>query len=383
MSTTPEPVQACPVPPDALSPAARKAADPATPVPARMMAARGLAPMPPRDLVSAQFVLTFDSDAKVQEAAKKSLANLDPRIANAVLGDTAVNGHVLGYLAVALASRDADVEKILLNTSTPASAFVAVAAVCSENVCEIIANNQARVLEEPEIARALIGNSRVLKSTIDRVVDFLVRSNVILDGIAEFESAFMRLTGEERVAAAQNVELPKEFLDDSYLSAEEREELKDRRMIADDEGSDPDAEDDSEVKKTLEQLLRDMTTGQKVAFASKGNKAVRSRLVRDTNRVVAIAAITAPSITELEIVQCAQSRTVHQDVISHIANNKDHTRLYPVKVALTNNPKTPLPIAMKFVPTLQKKDVRLLSTSKNVPAGVRALALKLSKASMG
>ena len=74
------------------------------------------------------------------------------------------------------------------------------AKVGSENICEIIANNQARLLERPEIARGLTKNPNALKSTIDRVVDFLVRSSVILDGVAEFEQALLRLTGEERLA---------------------------------------------------------------------------------------------------------------------------------------------------------------------------------------
>ena len=102
--------QVCPLPLDALSAAARKAVEASTPLPARMMAARGLAPMAPKDLVTAQYVLTFDADAKIREAARGALEKLDPRLANAVLGDTAMPALVLGYLGVALAARDADVD---------------------------------------------------------------------------------------------------------------------------------------------------------------------------------------------------------------------------------------------------------------------------------
>lgn len=370
----------CPIPLESLTPAARKAVDAATPVPARMMAARGMAPMPPKDLVTAQFVLTFDADPKIQDAARSSLAKLDARIANAVLSDATINPHVLGHLAEALVTRDADVEKLLLNPSTPSSAVVQVALHASESVCELIANNQARLIEQPEIARSLTKNPRALRSTVDRVIDFLVRSSIILDGVTEFEQALLRLGSDDRLKAADAVALPKEFLDETFLTPEERAELANtRKLIVDEEGEEL---EENEAKKTLEQILKDMTTGEKVAFATKGNKAVRTRLIRDTNRVVALAAITAPSVSELEIVQAAQSRTVHQDVIAHIANQKDFLKIYPVKVALTNNPKCPLPLAMKLVATLQRKDVKALSLSKNVPAGVRNLAIKMVKERM-
>jgi hypothetical protein len=363
----------CPIPLDALAPTVRKAVDAAAPVPARMMAARGLAPMAPKDLVTAQYVLTFDPDAKVRDAARGALEKLDARIANAVLSDTALSPYVLGFLGVALAARDADVERVLLNPSTPSAAFVDIALVASENICEVIANNQARLLEEPEIARSLTKNARALKSTVDRVIDFLVRSSVFLEGVLEFEQAMLRLGADERVKAAEAIDIPREFLDEAYLSAEERK----RQIIGDDEVVEE--EEQLRVNPSVEQLLKDRTLGEKVALATRGNKAVRSRLLRDSNRVVAMAAITAPTLTELEVVSASQSRIVHQDVIAYIGTQKDWVKLYPVKVGLANNPKCPLPTSMKLVPLLQKKDVKSLAVSKNVPAGVRNLASRLMK----
>ena len=365
----------CPIPLDALSGAAKKAADPSSPVPARMMAARGMAPMAPRELVTVQYMLTFDPDEKVRDSATASLANLDARIANAALPDTGLNPFVLAYLAVALAPRDADVERILLNPSTPSAAFVDVAKIASEAVCEIIANNQARLLQEPEIARSLITNANVPKSTKDRVIDFLVRNSIVLDGVGEFEQALLRLNKDERLKAADAVNIPLEFLDHSLLTPEQKAELESRRLIAD-EG---DEVEEEEEKKGLEQKIRDMSTGDKIAFATKGNKEVRTRLMRDPNRIVALASISSPSVTEIEVGEAARSRVVHQDVIGYICNQKDWVKQYPIKVALANNPKCPLPQAMKFVTLLRKKDLKALSVSKNVPAAVRIQALKLVK----
>ena len=353
--------QACPLSLDSLSAAVQRHAGPKAPAPLKLMAARGMAPMPPRDLVTTQFILTFDGDAKVKQSAEKSLAELDGRIANAILGDTQLPSEILAYLARALARNDAYAEKLLLNPATPPAAFVDVARLASEQICEIIANNQARILEEPDIARALTDNPNVLKSTLDRVVDFLVRSGVILEGLTLFEEAFLRLNGEDRVKAADAIALPEHLLDERFQDEGQR------RLIDEDE---EEVEEDDK-KRSIQSIIREMNTAQKIAFATKGNKSARSELMRDTNRLVAVAAITSPAITETEIIAAAQSRTVNADVITHICRDKKNNwiRIYQVKVALVNNPKTPLPEALKFVPTLNKRDMKLLAKSKNVPAG--------------
>lgn len=355
---------------------ARRAVDPASPVPARLMAARGMAPMQPRELVTAQFVLTFDADPKVRETAEKALTNLDARIANSVLVDPQLSVHVLDYLATALALRDGDIERILLNNSTPDRAYIYVAEICSEHVSEIIANNQARLLKAPEIARALTKNPNARKATVDRVIDFLVRSSIVLDDSMEFERALLRLTGEERMRMADEVDLPAEYLE-GYAEDDDNGE---QRLI-EDEGEG--AEEDEGKKKSLEMLLRNMSTGQKVAFATKGNKSVRKRLMTDANRVVAMSAITSPAITETEIAEAARSRVVNTEVIQYISNQKDFTKNYQIRLSLVQNPKTHVAKAMAMVSTLQKRDIKQLAVNKSVPSPIRSLAMKMRKTGDG
>ena len=45
-------------------------------------------------------------------------------------------------------------------------------------------------------------------------------------------------------------------------------------------------------------------------------------------------------------------------------------RNYQIRLALTTNPKTPVVISMRQVPTLSERDIRLLAKSKNVPQAV-------------
>ena len=148
----------CPIELTALSPMIQKHVSASAPNGARIMAARGLAPMPPRDLVTAQFVLTFDDDARLAKLATDNLGKMDARIANAVLGDEKMPAAVLGYLARTFATHDAYAERLLLNPTTPTDAIVDVAKVASEQICEVISVNQKRILDAPEIARSLDEN---------------------------------------------------------------------------------------------------------------------------------------------------------------------------------------------------------------------------------
>ncbi|MGF1509343.1 MAG: hypothetical protein ACFB9M_07565 [Myxococcota bacterium] len=364
----------CPIAFEGLPEAVQRNVGDQAPAPIRMMTARGMAPMAPSDLVTAQFILRWDGDDKIRTAAEKSLQNLDPRLANAVLSDTKLHSEVLAHLSSALAREEMFLEKLLLNPALPASAVVGVARTCSERiVSDHIVTNQARLLQEPEIVRAVIENPAAIKSDVERAVDFLIRNGVVLEGLREFESALLRLNGDDRIQAAQNVALPPELVDERFMTEEEK---RDRAFITDEEDV---PEDEKEL--TIEQKIRLMTAAEKVAFATRGNKQVRTFLLRDTNRLVALAAITSPAITEPEIVAASNSKTVHQDVLMHILRDKKNNwvRNYQVKLALVNNPKTQLPDAMKLVPTLNGRDLKAVAKSRNVPAGVRNLASSLLK----
>ncbi len=364
-------VHECPLPTSELSEVVRRYVLVSTPTRVRMMAAKGISPMPPRDVVTPQFVLTFDPDAKVSNSASSALLKIDDRLARSVLGDTAVSSHVLGYLARGVVNKDGLAEQLLLNPAAPSEAFVAIAGAASERICKIIANNQQKILDAPEIVCALYDNPNALASTKDRVLDFVVRSGLVIEGFKPWEDAYFRLGGKERKDIAATVVLPagyERLLDEST----------ERRLIAEDE----DAVDELDDNQSLDVMLRSLNAAQKIALATNGNRSARSALLRDTNRLVALAAITSPSITESEVVAAAQSRTVHQDVIAHIGRDKkaNWIRNYSIKKALVENPKYPLPDAMKLVPTLNPSDLKMVAKSRMVPVGVRNLATNLVRA---
>src|SRR5438477_3082864 len=149
---------ACPLPLDVLPANFQKHVDPKAPVPLRMMGAKAMVPMGPKDMATALFMLTFDADAAVREAAAKSALGLPDRILSVALRDETIDPLVLGYYAELFAGKYEYLEMLVLNASTPDVTVQKITAAAGERVLEIVAQNQLRLLRHPNIVRALVGN---------------------------------------------------------------------------------------------------------------------------------------------------------------------------------------------------------------------------------
>lgn len=364
----------CPIPLSAVSEKLRKHIDPKSPPPLRMMAARGMVPMGPRDMATVLVCLTFDEDDNVVSAATKSIAELPERILLGALGE-GLHPLVLDNLARALPESDKPLEAILTNPQTPDETFAYLADRVGASLLELIVENQVRILRHPPIARAILDNPSVTRATTDRLMDFAVRTGMDFKGLDAYEEARKRISSaprdlEEEKRVRQVVE---DSLPEDMMEEEEDEEPATAEQ----------AEENEAKKKTLLQRLHTMTPAQKVVLAQRGNKTVRSALLRDANKVVATAAIKNPGIGESEVAAIASSRAVVDDVIRIIANNREWTRSYAVKLALVQNPKTPVAFSMRFLQTVRTPDLKKIAKSKNVPSALANAAKKLVKKRSG
>ena len=112
-------------------------------------------------------------------------------------------------------------------------------------------------------------------------------------------------------------------------------------------------------------------------LATVGNAHCRQVLIRDTNRLVAMAVIRSPAITDMEVVAAAANRAICDDVIRYIANRREYVKEYAVKQALVGNPKCPLAASLRLLGFLRPDDLKTLARSKNVPGALAAAAKKL------
>ena len=121
-----------------------------------------------------------------------------------------------------------------------------------------------------------------------------------------------------------------------------------------------------EQRQSIYQKILNMTIPQKIRLAMLGNREARNILIQDRNKVISMAVLRSPKLSENDALSYAQQRNLPQDVFAVLGKSKRWTKYYPVKLALVNNPKTPLHISLRFIEYLTERDLKALARNKNV-----------------
>jgi len=359
-----------PIPLAELKPDLHKFCDPSGPVPGRMMAAKGLVPLGPTDLLTVLYQLSHDPDPQVAAAASEKSVQLPENIVSGALAEMA-DPRVLDFYADKLTNNDPLLQVILLNQSAADETVGRLSKKVSEMLCEVIATNEQRLLRYPRIIEGLYNNKQARMSTVNRAIELAVRNGIILDGIAAFKEVAAAIQGELIVDEEGPTPMDQAF--SSALSLGEALSL--------DANDDPDAIDEAEdgtplgeQKNNLQFMVSKMSISEKIRTAMLGTPAHRALLVRDTNKMVAMAAIKAPSVNDQEIEAYTRNRGMAEEVIRYISGQREWTKSYRVKLNLVQNPKTPLPKALSFLVHMRSGDLRTISRSKNVPQAIAQAA---------
>lgn len=150
-------------------------------------------------------------------------------------------------------------------------------------------------------------------------------------------------------------------------------------------GDDPTAAgaDDAAVEQrrmaTIQRLSL-MTVTQRVKAAMRGTREERGILVRDPNKLVSIAVLSSPKLTEQEVEGFARMASVGEDVLRVIGTTRAWIKNYGIIHGLCRNPKTPVGLSLNFIKHLLERDVRNLSTDRNIPEPVKIAARKILQA---
>jgi hypothetical protein len=270
---------------------------------------------------------------------------------------------VLDHLAHTFRDHEKRVECIALNPATADATVAFLAGLPFKKLVDIASNNQERLLRHPAIVDALGDNPLTGRSVIDRILNFLGMDRpqeAEVDELVDVDAV-----SDDAARAALEAVLGEDFRELASTLIEERAEGEEV------------AEEELQAGGTLFNLVQKMSVFQKIKLGRMGNKEARGLLVRDRNKIVAIAAVTSPKITDNELTSIAQSRAVSDEIIRIISMNREVTRNYKVKLALATNPKCPQATAMKFVNYLQDKDLRMLMKSKDVPTVVSTHARRI------
>jgi hypothetical protein len=136
--------------------------------------------------------------------------------------------------------------------------------------------------------------------------------------------------------------------------------------------------DPSKRDNTVQKINRLDVKGR-IQLAMKGNKEERSILIRDGTKVVALAVLDAPKISDGEVEKFALQKNVLEAVLRQIPLKRRFMKNYIVVRNLVSNPRTPLDLGLGLMKHLLTQDLKNISANKEVSETVRKLALKMYK----
>ena len=122
--------------------------------------------------------------------------------------------------------------------------------------------------------------------------------------------------------------------------------------------------------------LASLSVMQRMKVATRGTREERAVLIRDPNRLVASAVLSSPKLTENEIEGFARMANVTEDVLRVIGMNRAWVKNYVVALNLVRNPKTPVALSLNVLNRLTERDVKMLTSDRNIPEPVRIAARK-------
>jgi hypothetical protein len=350
-----------------LSPQAQRVLGPGAPGPLRAMAARGAVPgLKPAEIVTVIVLLARDQDENVSSLAATTLAKLPAPLLKGALGAD-LDGMVIEALAAAYGSDAQVVEQLLRLPRLSGPALELLAERATEVIGELIATNEQRMLQFPTVIEKLYLNKRVRMSTADRLIELAVRNGLELS-IPAFKEAAQAILNELIPEPS-----PEPTFDDVVFNEAER--LASQIPLAADDEDTHAVDDEGEERVRTKFLplfaqLAEMTTSQKIRRALIGSPAERLLLIRDSNRLVAVAAAKSPGFREPEAALISASRAVSEDVLRAIAQNPEFTRNYTIKKNLVGNPRTPFTFAARLITHLRDNDLKTLARSKNVSGAI-------------
>ncbi len=120
----------------------------------------------------------------------------------------------------------------------------------------------------------------------------------------------------------------------------------------------------------------------RVKLALLGGKEERSILARDGTKIVALAVLDSPKISDGEVEKLAGQKNVLETLLRGISMRRRFMKNYNIVRNLTFNPRTPIDIALGLGKNLMTQDLKNLSNNKEISDTVRKMALRMYKQKM-
>jgi len=389
-------------------------------------AARGGLTVPPAEMIEILVYLASHHRIFGQQA-RLTLAGWDEVSSVAVASDPGTPREVLEYLVSPDNLRPCLLSALIENPSVPADSIIELAASGSREIIEAVQNSR-RGTQSSAIQNALASNPNLRAGESAQIAEVVASS-----GLASADSKSAR-SEPATEAPSENALHPESAGADSVLdealitylteNATEISAQADRpfRPIGDfyDEpleepaggaassisvanalatgaptspsaaaaarkaitgGKKPYLNPEGRRDNTLQKIAK-MDIKGRIQLAMKGSKEERSILVRDGTKIVALAVLESPKITDGEVENFAGQKNVLEAVLRGISMKRRFAKNYTVLRNLIFNPRTPLDTSLGLLKNLLLHDLKNLAGNKEVSETIRKLAIKMFKQKM-
>jgi hypothetical protein len=404
----------------------------ASAVPANLVqsAARGALAIPPQEML--EILVYLATESKVfGDQARLTLAGWDEGICRIAAANPSTAKAVLSYLSAPENFRPALFDALLANPSVPEECLAALVASLTRDVADIALNHD-RVNHSEKILSALADNPNlngIQSATIDERLTLLRRSHAPTEAvedsplaseiapveptpelseeekeadedvakyiathtaeiIADAEKPFQPVGGIEGLPAsdvahhADHMTTTSETIPPVAAITEDGAQAVGGGSAAAAKtapaAANP-AVPGAQARGSALQRISKLDVKGRIQLAMKGSKEERALLVRDGTKIVALAVLDSPKISDSEVEKFATQKNVLEAVLRAIPLKRRFMKQYNVVRNLVFNPRTPIDVSLGLMKNIQVADLKNLSGNKEVSDTVRKLALRMFK----
>jgi hypothetical protein len=372
-------------------------------VPANLMqsAARGALSVPAEETIEILVYLALHNKL-FAERARLTLAGWDEKSSVAVAADPKTSAEVLGYFAAPENLRTGLLPALAENPAVSEETLDGLVVAGSRSAIEALLRSP-RVMSSPRLLQALQGNANLKPNELAEIAKKLA----LLEG-----DTGANVEADEVNAADDVIEgTVKKYLEENAAEVEAEKDKPFQPIgISLDEGAEPDeaavaasaetvkadaaaasatAAAAAKAKKAIQgledrrnsplQKLAKLDIKGRITLAMRGTKEERSILIRDSTKLVALAVLDSPKVSDGEVEKFALQKNVLEAVLRAIPMRRRYQKNYNIMRNLVQNPRTPLDLSLGLMKNLLVHDLKNLSANKEVSDTVRKLALRMFK----
>lgn len=334
-----------------VSPEVAQILSPQTPDAQKLKAIKGLLSLSPIDRVHVQMVLFAQGSESLKSAALEALRSNSNSALRSVLESTAHHPRVYDFIARARLNDLGTLILLRSNLAVSDATWIYVFSHCSYEVLSYFCDDTFLRCFPAEVCAAVAENPQASEAM----------KKLVTNQPAHDEESVSETQPESEPTVASDA------VDDNDAPEESDDASWDEDL--DDEVDYSDDYDEMQTA-TKQQMVLELDISEKIKLAMTGDKEWRTILIKESNKLVCGAVLKNPRITEGEVLFLAQNRSTQEELIRIILLNREWLKNYAIRCALVSHPRTPLPKALRFLSTLNEKDVRVLAKSRNVSSAI-------------